>query len=70
VPDDLILVVLVDGGTAQVVYASHEAPNIRVIVVDYDDLSTENSVQGDLCSVTEMDLTEDDDYIAAVMEAL
>jgi len=69
-PEDTIIVILVEGGCVQTVYANHDQQNIRVIVVDYDDMSTDTEIRGDNCDVFEMDLTEDDDYIAAVMEVL
>lgn len=69
-PEDLILVVVVDGGSVQSVIASQEIPSVRVIVVDYDDISTDHTLYDEPCSITEMDFTEDDDLIAAVMEAL
>ncbi len=67
-PEELIIVVVVEGGMVQGVYSSQEMPNARVVVVDYDDLDSEDMVQGDTCSVSEPELLYDEDFIAAVME--
>lgn len=67
-PEELIIVVVVEGGMVQSVYSSQEMPNVRIVVVDYDDMDSEDVVQGDTCSIDEPDLLYDEDFIAAVME--
>lgn len=70
--EDLIIVVVIEGGMVSAVCTNNSDPEVRVIVVDYDETDPEIAVvvQDDPCSVWEGALVQSEDFVSAVMEVL
>jgi hypothetical protein len=72
-PEELLVIITLEGGLVQTAYINNEDIPVRVIVVDYDEPYDDNlvvSVQDNLCVVEEVILLQDEDFVSAVMEVL
>lgn len=67
-PEELIVVITVEGGCVQSVYLSNDQ-HVRAIVVDYDSNNT-HTLRDDDCEITEVDADYDEDFVAEVMREL